>query len=143
MIMGQVEDNVGLVHTALRVVFSEGQVDQIDTYFADDFVQHSPYTPPGGREELRQWWSGMLHAIPDVTTTVTGTVGGASEVATFRIVSGTIRNDMPDFGIKAAGQPIEFRVADNFTIRDHEIVSHWEVADTGPLVALALASPAP
>ena len=139
MSMGQVEDNIELVHTALQVVFSEGRVDQVDTYFADDFVQHSPYTPPGGREELKQWWSGVLHAIPDVTTTVTRTVGGENEVATFRIVSGTIRHDMPDFGIKAAGQPVEFRVADIFTLRDNRIVAHWEVADSGPLVALAFA----
>src|SRR6266540_3264984 len=36
------QHNIALVTTALRVVFTEHRVDQIDRYFARDFVQHSP-----------------------------------------------------------------------------------------------------
>lgn len=32
---------------------------------AEDFVQHSPYAAPGGRDEPKEWWAGIVHAIPD------------------------------------------------------------------------------
>jgi predicted SnoaL-like aldol condensation-catalyzing enzyme len=130
--------NLRVVLNALRVVFSEHRVDQIDRFFAADFVQHSPYAAPGGREELRQWWSGIVNSIPDVTTTVSQTVANCTDVTTFRIVRGTIVRDLPDFGIVGRGQPVEFRVADIFRVNGQSKISaHWEVADTGPLVMLA------
>jgi hypothetical protein len=62
--------NAEVVRGALQAVFSEQRLDQIDQYFSPSFVQHSSYAPPGGRNELRQWWAGIVEAIPDVTTTV-------------------------------------------------------------------------
>jgi predicted SnoaL-like aldol condensation-catalyzing enzyme len=126
-----------LVHQALQVVFSEHRVDQIERFFAPDFVQHSPYASPGGREQLRQWWSGIVGAIPDVTTTVEQTVSAGGRVAVFRVVRGTIRKDLDAFGIKGKGQEVVFRVADIFALRDGMITAHWEVADSGPLLRLA------
>lgn len=46
------DTNAKVVHQALKLVFSEHRVDQIDRLFARDFVQHSPYATSGGREEL-------------------------------------------------------------------------------------------
>jgi predicted SnoaL-like aldol condensation-catalyzing enzyme len=138
------ERNEQVVLTALRVVFAEHRVDQIDRFFAEDFVQHSPYVAPGGREELKQWWAAVIQAIPDVTTTVSQTtalglesvpiVANCTDVVTFRTVSGTIAQDLPEFGIIGVGKHVEFRVADIFRLRDGMITAHWEVADTGPLV---------
>lgn len=134
------ERNVHFVLTALQVVFSEHRVDQVDQFFAAAFVQHSPYAAPGGREELKQWWTGIVNAIPDVTTTVNQTVANCTDVTTFRIVRGTIIHDLPDFGIHGHGQHVEFRTADIFRVDDGgKISAHWEVADTGPLVMLAVA----
>jgi predicted SnoaL-like aldol condensation-catalyzing enzyme len=65
-----INTNVEVVQTALQVVFSERHLDRIDEFFSPDFVQHSPYANPGGRDELRRWWAGILDAIPDVTTDV-------------------------------------------------------------------------
>lgn len=141
--MGRDAENTELVRSALQAVFAERRLDQIDRFFAADFVQHSPYAASGGRDELRQWWAGIIAAMPDVTTTVEQTVAGDDRVAVFRIVQGTIRGDLPAFGITAAGQEAQFRVADVFGLRDGKIVAHWEVADTGPLIQLAVAAPAP
>jgi len=46
---GAARRNVRVVEDALRVVFSEHRVDQVDTYFAEDFVQYSIWSsaPPG------------------------------------------------------------------------------------------------
>jgi predicted SnoaL-like aldol condensation-catalyzing enzyme len=131
--------NVRVVLAAFRVVFSEHRLDQIDHFFAADFVQHSPYAAPGGRAELKQWWAGIVDAIPDVSTTVSQTVASCTDVTTFRIVRGTIVHDLPAFGISGHGQFVEFRVADIFRLESGKISAHWEVADTGPLVSLAAA----
>ena len=134
----QVRRNVRVVVDALRVVFSEHRLDQVDTYFAEDFVQHSPYAPPGGRDVLKEWWAGFVYSVPDVTTTVIRPpVAQGQDVATFRIVSGTIVHDLPDLGITAHGQHLEFRAADIFRVRAGKIVAHWETVDTGPFVLLA------
>jgi predicted SnoaL-like aldol condensation-catalyzing enzyme len=128
------DTNTGIVQKALQTVFSEHQLDQIDEFFASDFVQHSPYASPGGRDQLRQWWAGIVDAIPNVTTVVEQTVSANDRMAVFRIVRGTIHKDVEAFGIKANGQVVTFRVADIFALRAGKITAHWEVADTGPLI---------
>ena len=131
------EKNAEVVQTALHEVFSEHRLNEIDRLFSPDFVQHSPYAGPGGRDELRQWWAGIIEAIPNVTTTVEQMVAAGDRVAVFRAVRGTIRKNLDAFGIKGHGQDVTFRVADIFTLRDGKITAHWEVADTGPLLQLA------
>jgi predicted SnoaL-like aldol condensation-catalyzing enzyme len=135
----QEERNREVVNGALQAVFTDHRVDLIDKYFAEDFVQHSPYVPPGGREELKQWWAGMVYAVPDIATTTTQTVTKCADVVTFRTVTGTIVHDLPSLGITGTGQRLEFRAADIFRVRDGKISEHWEAVDTGPLVMLALA----
>ena len=137
---GAARRNVRVVEDALRVVFSEHRVDQVDTYFAEDFVQYSPYAPPGGRDALKAWWAGFVYAVPDVTTTVIRpAVAQGQDVAVFRIVTGTIMHDLTALGITGHGQHLEFRAADIFQVRAGMIVAHWETVDTGPLVQLAAA----
>ena len=137
--MDQMAQNIIVVQAALQAVFAEHRLDQIDHYFAPDFVQHSPYAAPGGRDELKQWWAAVIAAIPDVTTTVEQVVADNDRVATFRVVRGTLQGDLPGFGIRRKGQAVEFRVADLFAVQGDKIVAHWEVADTGPLARLATA----
>jgi len=132
--------NVEVVEGALQVVFSEHRLDQIDRFFSPMFVQHSPYAAPGGRDELRQWWAGIVDAIPDVTTTVEQLLSDDDRVAVFRVVQGTVQKNLDAFGIKGLGQQVRFRVADIFTVQDGRITAHWEVADTGPLVQLGMSS---
>lgn len=137
--MSQMQQNVAVVRAALQSVFTEHRFDQIEHYFAENFVQHSPYAAPGGRDELKQWWTAVVAAIPDVTTTVEQVVADNDRVAAFRVVHGTLQGELPGFSIRGKGQVVEFRVADIFAVREGKIVAHWEVADTGPLALLATA----
>jgi predicted SnoaL-like aldol condensation-catalyzing enzyme len=135
---GQPERNARVVQDALRVVFSEHRVDEVNTYFAPDFVQYSPYAPAGGRDVLKAWWAGFVYSVPDVTTTVIRPpVAQGQDVATFRIVTGTVMHDLPALGITADGQHLEFRAADIFQVVRGQIVAHWETVDTGPILQLA------
>jgi predicted SnoaL-like aldol condensation-catalyzing enzyme len=138
--MAEETRNAEVVRGALQAVFSEHRLDRIDQFFSPAFVQHSPYATPGGRDELRRWWAGIVDAMPDVTTTVEQLLSDNDRVAVFRIVQGTVHKDLDAFGIKGNGQQVTFRVADIFSVRDGRITAHWEVADTGPLVQLAISS---
>ncbi|MFI2473322.1 ester cyclase [Nocardia xishanensis] len=134
----QEERNREVVLGALQNVFAEHRTDMVDQYFADNFVQHSPCVPPGGREELKNWWTGMVYAIPDIIITTDQTVTKCAEVVTFRTITGTVVHDLPALGITGNGQQLQFRAADIFRVQNGKITEHWETVDTGPLVTLAL-----
>lgn len=134
------ESNVKLVLRAIETVFDKHDVDAIDEFFSPDFVQHSPYAPPGGKRELAQWWRRTVDAIPDIRGAVEHVVASEDSVTVFRTLKGTIRKDMPDLAIKARNQALEFKVAHLFQTRNGKIVAHWEVMDSGPAIKLAIAS---
>jgi predicted SnoaL-like aldol condensation-catalyzing enzyme len=58
----------------------------------------------------------------------------------FADVQGTIQADLPAYGIKGTGQTLKISTAQVFRVVRGKIAEHWEVADTGPLLQLALAS---
>jgi predicted SnoaL-like aldol condensation-catalyzing enzyme len=130
--------NAELVRAAFQRVFSEHQIGDIDLFFAEDFVQHSPYVAWGGRAELAQWLATTVNSIPNLRYVITDVVAAGNAVVVFATVTGTIEHDLPDYGIRGSGQATEFRTAHLLRLRDGMIAGHWEVVDTGPLVALAL-----
>jgi steroid delta-isomerase-like uncharacterized protein len=134
------EPNVKLVLSAIETVFNRHNVDAVDEFFSESFVQHSPYVPPGGKKELAQWWQRTIEAIPDVNGAVEHVVAAQDRVAVFRTLKGTIKKDLPELGIKGKGQQLEFRVAHLFQVNDGKIVGHWETMDTGPVTMLATKS---
>lgn len=132
------QHDIKLVTTALQVVFTEHRVDQIDRYFSADFVQHSPLVSDPGREGLKNWLTRTVAAIPDLTYTSNQVLADGDRVTTFSTVTGTIVNDMPEYGIKAHGQKLTILTAHIFRVAGNQIAEHWEVVDTGPLVQIAL-----
>jgi len=97
----------------------------------------APTPRQAGRDSLKQWWAGQIAVIPDLTTTVEQILGSGDKVAVFRTVRGTIKNDIPAYGIKASGQQLMLRASDIFRVENGKIAEHWEVTDTGPLLQLA------
>ena len=134
------ESNVKLVLDALETVFNQHNIDAVDEFFSEKFVQHSPYVPPGGRKELAKWWQRTVEAMPDVHGTVEHLVAAQDNVVVFRTLKGTIKKDMPDLGIKANNQELEMRVAHLFKVADGRIIGHWEILDSGPATKLAIKS---
>src|SRR5688500_15416960 len=92
------ESNAELVRNAVETVFNQHRVDAIEQFFAESFVQHSPYVPHGGRRELAQWWRRTVEAIPDIAGPIEHLVASGDRVAVFRTLKGTIRKDMPELG---------------------------------------------
>jgi predicted SnoaL-like aldol condensation-catalyzing enzyme len=129
------------VLTAVQAVFTEHHVDQIDRFFTADFIQHSPLVPPdnAGREGLKQWLSSIVAAIPDLAylPVAEQRLADGDRVLVVADVQGTIRGDLPLYGIKGSGQKLSVSTAHIFRLEHGKIAEHWEVVDTGPLVKLA------
>ena len=134
------EANVNLVLSTIETVFDEHDVGAVDRFFSQNFVQHSPYVPAGGKRELKEWWQRTVEAIPDLRGSVEHVVAAEDSVVVFRKLRGTIKKDMPELGIKADNQTLEFKVAHLFQVNDGKIVSHWEIMDSGPAAKLAIES---
>lgn len=136
------KQNIAVVQTALQVVFNEHRADQTDRFFTQDFIQHSPLVSPDytGRDGLKRWLTSIVTAIPDLTYVATEPMADGDRVMLFADVQGTIRGDLPAYGIKGLGQPLKVSTAQVFRIVQGKIAEHWEVVDTGPLLQLALAS---
>jgi steroid delta-isomerase-like uncharacterized protein len=136
------QQNIKTVLTALQVVFTQHRVDQVDRYFAADFVQHSPLLPPqyGGREGLKQWLAGVVASVPDLAYVPDPGIqplASDDRVVVSATVQGTIQGDLPLYGIKGSGQHLQVSSMHVFRLEHGLITEHWEVVDTGPLVRLA------
>jgi predicted SnoaL-like aldol condensation-catalyzing enzyme len=140
--MGQSEkQNLQTVLTAMQVVFTEHRADQIDEFFTEDFIQHSPLVPPenAGREGLKQWLTGIVAAIPDLAylPAPDQQMTDGDRVLVVAQVRGTVQGDLPLYGIKGSGQKLDVSTSHIFRLEHGKIAEHWEVVDTGPLVMLA------
>jgi predicted SnoaL-like aldol condensation-catalyzing enzyme len=140
--MGQSEkQNLQTVLTAMQVVFTEHRADQIDEFFTEDFIQHSPLVPPenAGREGLKQWLTGIVAAIPDLAylPAPDQQMTDGDRVLVVAQVRGTVKGDLPLYGIKGSGQKLDVSTSHIFRLEHGKIAEHWEVVDTGPLVMLA------
>jgi predicted SnoaL-like aldol condensation-catalyzing enzyme len=133
------ERNTSVVLTALQVVFNEHRIDQIDRYFTEDFIQHSPLVSPdnAGRDGLKQWLTSIVTAIPDLTYLPGDPMADGDRVMVFADVHGTIQADLPAYGIKGSGQRLQVSTAQVFRLVHGKIAEHWEVVDTGPLLQVA------
>jgi predicted SnoaL-like aldol condensation-catalyzing enzyme len=134
----QAHANAKLVLNAIENIFDRHDIGAIDQFFSPDFIQHSPYVPPGGPKELAAWWRHTVDAIPDIRGAIEHVVAAHNQVVVFRTLKGTVSKDLPDLGLKASDQPLEFKVAHLFQVDGDRIVAHWEIMDTGPMMKLAL-----
>ena len=135
--MDEAQENAALVERAFDVIFNQRRLDAIDEFYAEDFVQRSPYVGHGGRADLKTWLTDILASIPDLAHKTTRVISTGNQVVVFATVTGTFERDVPDYGIKAELQKVTFGTAHWLEVRDGKIVSHWQIADTGPLVRFA------
>ncbi len=136
----EAQENADLVMKAVEVVFDNHDFTGLDHFFSEVFVQHSPYAPPGGLKELKAWLQRMVDAMPDVRGTIEQVIAARDRVVLFRTLRGTVVGDLPDFGILAANQALEFQVAHMFQVANGKITAHWEIMESGPATRLAFQS---
>ena len=109
-------------------VFTGGNLDLIDEFFHDDFVEHEefPGLPPG-KDAVRFFVTTTLEAFPDFSVDVEDLIVEDNKVASRVRFSGTHKGEF--LGIPATGNKVDFPVIDILAFRDGKATDHWAVTD--------------
>jgi steroid delta-isomerase-like uncharacterized protein len=127
-------DNKALMRRAYEELFSQGDLDMIDEFLADDFVEHEELPPgiPPGKDAPRALVTMMRGAFPDFRATVEEMLEDGDKVISRVRFSGTHEGEF--MGIPATGKKFDIAVIDIVEFRDGKGVAHWGVMDTAGMM---------
>lgn len=117
----------------VQEVQSEGKLERVDDFLAEDIVDRTPFPGmPGTRESARQAFAMLRAAFPDHDAVVIEMVSEGDKVATYKTFNGTHLGEF--MGIPPTGKPVSIRVMDIVRYADGKIVEHWNVVDMAGLL---------
>ncbi|MBS1986241.1 MAG: ester cyclase [Bdellovibrionales bacterium] len=120
-----------VVLRAIREIFFEHNIDAVDRYLADAFIQNDPGIPIGKRA-FKNYLRNLFVAFPDYTGKVDNLVVSGNLISLQLSWTGTHRGRF--MGIGATGKKIMRRTADTYRVENGKIVEHWGVADQAEML---------
>lgn len=120
------EQNKQLVARVIEEVFNAHDLDAIERYYAEDYLDHNPQVPPG-RTGYRAFFAPLLAAFPDWRGTVHDLIAEGDKVVARTAWQGTHQGDL--LGIPATGRQVDYTAIDIFRIADGRIAEHWDQVD--------------
>jgi len=124
----QEEENKELVRRLEEEVFAAGNVDVLDKFLAEDFVQHYPKGRVlEGLAAFREEVESELAAFPDLSPTIHEVVAEGDLVVTRLVVRGTHEGEF--MGHAATGKEFEIDEMHMARIEDGKLVEQWSQAD--------------
>jgi steroid delta-isomerase-like uncharacterized protein len=123
------EDNAALFRRFVEEVVNQGNVAAIDDLTSPDFTEHEELPPgiPQDREGVKQLFSALHQAFPDLTATVEDEIVQGDKVVFRMTWRGTHEGE--SLGIPPTGQQVTFLVIDIVRVSDGKLVEHWGVSD--------------
>jgi steroid delta-isomerase-like uncharacterized protein len=139
--MSTVEQNKATVTEFIQSLFSEGDLDAVDRYLADDFVNHDPPFGGGpGRDGMRDAGRLMRTGFPDWRSDTHLLVGEGDVVVEHFTASGTHRGEL--FGAAPTGRAVALRGINIWRVHDGRITERWgRLDELGLLGQLGVAAP--
>jgi steroid delta-isomerase-like uncharacterized protein len=130
---GSAEDNVSTLLRFYEEAVNQGNLELVDEFLAEDFVEHEelPGIPPT-REGVKQWFTLMRSAFPDLKFDVEFTMADGDKVAAYLTISGTQATEF--LGMPSQGRSFHVKTVDIVSFRDGKGAAHWGVTDTGMLM---------
>ncbi len=125
------ERNKSVVQEFYRVVFQQHDLDAVDRFMHDDYIQHNPDVGQG-KAGFVDFHRGFFAAIPDHCATINMIVAEGDLVFVYNTVTGT-HTGKGFLDLAPTGNKIRFDVVDMFRLRDGKLCEHWDVADTRAL----------
>lgn len=122
------EENRAVIHRFLEELFNQRDMDAIDRYIADDYVDHviPPGLPPT-RDGFRQFIGSFLEALPDFRYTIEDVVADENQVAVRLTAQGTQQGEFQ--GIPPTGKRATWGEMHIGRMRGGKIVEHWGQID--------------
>lgn len=120
-----IEANKHLVRRFFAAIES-GDFGVFDEIVATGYDDHLAGRSPG-RETLKQYFSALRAAFPDLTLPISAIVAEDDRVAVLNGVRGTHSGDF--LGLRATGRRIDAMAFQLYRIENGQLAEHWEVAD--------------
>lgn len=123
-------------------VANDGNLDLIDTFLTEDFVEHEefPGIPPT-REGVKQFFTVLHGAFEGLNFTVDHMLGEGVFVSASARARGTHKGEF--MGVPATGRPVDVHVFDLVQFRDGKMCAHWGLFDTMAMMQQLGALPGP
>ena len=122
------DENKALARRFVDEVQTRGNIDAIDEFLADDFVNHSIMPPfPADREGVKQLFTMFRNAFPDFRAVIHDQVAEGDRVVTRKTFHGTHRGEF--LGIAPTGKAVTIDLIDILSLADGKITAHWNVVD--------------
>lgn len=118
------EDNKALARRIAEEVWSKGNTDAIDEFFAQDYIDHSPAPGyPPDRNGLKQWVRAIHDAAPDLNMTVDEVVAEGDMVVTRWTNRGTHKGEF--MGVPATNKQVQVPGISMARIEDGRVKEDW------------------
>jgi steroid delta-isomerase-like uncharacterized protein len=122
--MSTTESNKAVVKDLIDGLFTKGDLGAVDTYLAEDFINHDPpfgVTPD--REGMRVAGAMMREAFPDWHSELHQLVAEGDIVVERFTASGTHRHEA--MGVAPTGKTVSLPGINIFRLRDGRVVERW------------------
>lgn len=114
----------------IEEAWNAGRTDELDQYFADDFVARSNVPGmPAGLAGAKAAHGMVMQFLTDRKSEIIELIAEGDKVVLRNRVSGTNTNGVPWIGAEANGQPYDFESWSVYTIRDGKVVEHVGLND--------------
>ena len=120
-----IEQNKALVHRFFAAI-ETGDLSVFDEVVAQEYDDHLAGQSPG-RETLKQYFTGLRAAFPDLSLPITVMVAEGDYVAVLNRVRGTHKGNFG--GLTATRRPVDAAAFQLYRIQNGQLAEHWELAD--------------
>ncbi|MEU4191587.1 ester cyclase [Kribbella sp. NPDC026611] len=122
--MSTPESNKTVVHEFIDGLFTKGDLGAVDTYLAEDFINHDPPFGAGAdREGMRTAGRMFRSGFPDWHSEQHALIAEGDLVVERFTASGTQRAEV--MGVPATGKEVSLPGINIFRVRDGLIVERW------------------
>jgi steroid delta-isomerase-like uncharacterized protein len=122
-----IEKNKELLRKAVEEVWNNGNFDNMKKMVSEDFVIHFPREELRGLENIKEFYTELRKAFPDINFTIIDQVAEDDKVVTHWSATGTQKGEFK--GIPATGKKVTFTAMDIDKISNGKFVECWTNMD--------------
>ncbi len=134
------EENRAVIHHFYQLL-NMGQIDQIDSLFTEDYIDHNPQAPSPSLEGLKQLLVMVTSGFPDFHITVDDMIDEGDRVVARLRLSGTHKGTFLD--IARTGKRVTATGLSIFRLEKRKIAEEWFIFDALGLAQQLRAAPSP
>jgi steroid delta-isomerase-like uncharacterized protein len=122
-----IEQNKVLLRKAVEDIWNKGNFDNIREMASEDFVIHFPREEIRGLESIKEFYTELRNAFPDIRFTIIDQVAEEDKVVTHWTAAGTHKGELK--GIPPTGKKVKFSAIDIDRISHGKFVECWSNMD--------------